>query len=205
MIRAYIYDIKDFDESNHVFSEDVLKKANSYLVEEERKITLASSLILDEYLLSKGKSRKDLRFSDKGKPYIEGLFFNISHYKDKVLLVDSSRFEIGCDIVEKIKYSSKFSQKFFSFKENELLDKSDDKNSLFTKIWAVKESYVKCTGEGISFPLSNLSIEFEPKVKVFRNGVEQHHFIYVFNKEEYFISITATHEDEVVKVCKVLK
>ena len=77
MIRAYIYDIKDFDESNHVFSEDVLKKANSYLVEEERKITLASSLILDEYLNSKGKSRKDLRFSDKGNPYIEGLFFNI--------------------------------------------------------------------------------------------------------------------------------
>lgn len=205
MIKAYIYDIKDFDESKHVFSKEVLKKAANYKVEEERKITLATSLILDDYLLSKGRTRDDLKFSEKGKPYIEGRFFNISHYQDKVLLVDSSRFEIGCDIVKKIKYSSKFSKKFFSIKENELLDEAEDKNSLFTKIWAIKESYVKCTGEGISFPLNNLSIEFEPSVRIYRNGVEQHHYFYIFNKEEYFISIASTHVDEVEKIYKNLK
>ncbi|MDD6226939.1 MAG: 4'-phosphopantetheinyl transferase superfamily protein [Bacilli bacterium] len=205
MIVAYIYDIKDFDESKHVFSKDVLKKVSSYKVEEERKIVLASSLILENYLLENGKSKEDLKFNEKGKPYIEGLFFNISHYQDKVLLVDSSRFEVGCDIVKRMVYSPRFAKKFFSDKENELLANSEDKNDLFTKIWAIKESYVKCTGEGISFPLSNLSIEFEPAIKIYRNDVEQHHSFFLFNKEEYFISIASTHEDEIKRVSKILK
>ena len=92
---------------------------------------------------------KDILYTDKGKPYIDGNSAGISVTHDEcVTAVLITPFEpIGIDI-EKIKetYSARVCDNFFSEQEKNSVVTSKD----FYKIWCKKESYVKMTGEGIA-------------------------------------------------------
>ena len=55
--------------------------------------------------------------------------------------------------MSKRKYNKAVVHRFFHPKEVELLEKTkdeEDQDILFTKIWTIKEAYVKCTGTGIA-------------------------------------------------------
>ncbi len=91
------------------------------------------------------------RFGRRGKPYIKGedVFFSISHSGSYVVCCVSDS-EVGCDI-EKIKeYNPKVAKRFFTEAEVQLIEKSDDKDSLFVRLWTLKESILKKHGTGIS-------------------------------------------------------
>ena len=40
----------------------------------------------------------------------------------------------------------------------------------FFRLWTMKESYVKMTGEGLRLPLNQFEIRFEERVKIYRDG-----------------------------------
>lgn len=90
-------------------------------------------------------------YGKEGKPYLknENIYFNISH-SGKYVLCCTDKQEIGCDIEKVKEYNPKISKRFFTEKENELLENSDFKEKLFTKMWTNKESILKKTGVGIT-------------------------------------------------------
>ena len=64
--------------------------------------------------------------------------------------------------------------KVFNNKEQELLDKSIEKESVFTKMWTIKESYVKMKGIGLSYGLNNvdtLSLKKNIKLLNYKNYI----------------------------------
>ncbi|MBP6428890.1 MAG: 4'-phosphopantetheinyl transferase superfamily protein [Bacteroidales bacterium] len=112
-------------------------------------------------LLIQKVEEKGFEFNSKiektveGKPFFlfnQSLHFSISHTKEFIAIALSDK-PIGIDIEKKRKYNKAVVHRFFHPKEVELLEKTkdeEDQDILFTKIWTIKEAYVKCTGTGIA-------------------------------------------------------
>ena len=93
-----------------------------------------------------------LSYSDKGKPFLTDypdIHFNISHCP-KGCICGISSSTIGVDIQDIRPFSPEVANRCCSENELELLKKSKKPADEFTKIWTMKESYLKMTGEGIT-------------------------------------------------------
>lgn len=130
------------------------------------------------FILSRGFLRKTLSlylgtsphaisfyYSEKGKPFLEGLQFNISHSDDVALFAFAKEKPIGIDI-EKIKltWEADVAKRFFSPSECEFLfsiKNEEEKARAFYSIWARKEAIVKTLGEGIFTPLQDFSVSVD--------------------------------------------
>lgn len=106
-----------------------------------------------------------------GKPVLKdntNLFYNISHSGDYAVCVVSKR-PIGIDIEQVRAYKPKLARRVCSEEELTLLAQSKDPARMFCRLWTLKESFVKCTGTGISVPLREISFAFSPQGAVFSN------------------------------------
>lgn len=82
---------------------------------------------------------------EKGKPLSENCYFNVSHSRGYVLLAKCECCPIGLD-VELIRPVDDLLKQYVCNPEEYKYAKDYQK---FYEIWTVKESIVKCTGEGI--------------------------------------------------------
>lgn len=93
--------------------------------------------------------------------------FNISHSGDLVICAVSD-FEIGIDIQEKSRMNTdRIAKKIMSPAEHKKYLESSERQDFFYRVWVMKESYVKWTGDGITRELHSLPM----------NG--WHQFLYV--------------------------
>lgn len=116
---------------------------------EDRLLCLGAGFLLKTALERHGLS-DSLVISGTGKPFLKGneLYFSLSHSGGRAMCALSDR-EIGCDCQKILPYKQKIAQKYFSQKEIELITNSHNADAEFTRIWSLKESLVKLTGEGI--------------------------------------------------------
>lgn len=138
---------------------------------------ISSKELLTKALKDTHITNIDIVYNEHGKPYLKSseLYFNISHDKNMTVLVTSDK-EIGVDL-EYLTYKPSVVNKYFTPREQEIIKKSKNKEYDFTKIWVMKESYVKMLGIGILYGLEkvdtiNLIRKFE-----------------IIDKKEYLISI----------------
>ena len=93
--------------------------------------------------------------------------FNISHSGDLVICAVSD-FEIGIDIQEKSRMNTdRIAKKIMSPAEHKKYLERSERQDFFYRVWVMKESYVKWTGDGITRELHSLPM----------NG--WHQFLYV--------------------------
>lgn len=130
----------------------------------------------------------------RGKPFFvfnKDLHFSISHTKEYIAIIISDR-PIGIDIETRRKYNKLVVDRFFHPKEIELLDRVEDsyKEVLFTKIWTLKEAYVKCLGTGIanSFEIFYVNPLYNPP-KIQNNTTEVEIYSYFIPEKDLYISI----------------
>lgn len=124
----------------------------------------------------------EIIYNEYNKPYLknEKIYFNISHSNGTIVLVISDK-EIGVD-VEYFVYKESVVRKYFTNNEqNEILN-STNKVYDFTRIWVMKEAFVKMKGIGISYGLINV---YTTKIK------EQ---IELIENEKYLIAICKSEE-----------
>lgn len=100
--------------------------------------------------------------SEKGKPAFTDIpvCFNISHSGDRII-VALSPLEVGCDVEHKSSNALKVAKRFFSKKEYDALKALHDGEEAaarFTGLWTIKESVVKCCGEGIGRGFDDFSV-----------------------------------------------
>ncbi len=145
-----------------------LDRANRFVKTTDRiKYILAKSIqrdIMSRYLNIKPADIK-FELGEHGKPYISGnlLQFNLSHAGDWLLMGVTQSAHIGVDI-ECEKPSADITgivKRFFSEPESqaiELLSESE-RTKAFYRAWTRKESFIKADGRGLSFPLSDFSVD----------------------------------------------
>lgn len=123
---------------------------------------------LEDYANIKGY---ELTYNEYKKPYLKDipLYFSISNTKNITICAISDN-EIGVDIEYK-QYKEQIKEKAFTKAELELINKSTDKETTFTTMWTIKESFVKMLGIGLSYGLSRVnSIEIKENVQIIDEG-----------------------------------
>ena len=107
-------------------------------------------------------SEADILKTEKGKPYLKNNIasFNISHC-DGLAVCAVSENQVGVDCETLRKVSSGVIRKCFSDSEAEFLSRSKIKELDYIRLWTLKESYVKYTGQGIDSSLCAFSFNLE--------------------------------------------
>ena len=137
------------------------------------KDVLKNELIITNY---------ELTFNKYNKPYLKdsNIYFNISHDKNTTILVISDK-EIGVDI-EYYTYKESVMKKYYNEFEQQEIINSNNKEYEFTRIWVMKEAFVKMKGQGISYGLQNVdTTRLKKQIKLISN-------------EKYIIAICQSEE-----------
>ena len=144
------------------------EKVLRFVHQKDRLRALFSHALLPHALAESGRDpalAETLSHNDHGKPYLpatDGFCFNLSHAGDFVVIAVSA-FEVGVDI-ERIRGGRrKISERFFGEQEKAYIRAAKDDaeaEQRFTRIWTLKESYLKYTGAGLSRDLR--SFDFSP-------------------------------------------
>jgi len=138
------------------------QKTDKYRLRRDKNLSLCA-----EYLLRCGcgdfgidLGAQKIALSDCGKPYFEDceLNFNLSHSEERAMCA-VSRYELGCDIEKIRSFDTEIAA--YSCSREELIaleacKTESEKSLLFYRLWTLKESFIKCTGEGVSTPLKSL-------------------------------------------------
>ncbi len=127
---------------------------------------LAGSMLVLSALKELGVDRPVLEYGENGKPRLENgnaPFFNVSHSGSYALCAVTDmpdETDIGADIQEITAKGKEIAERFFTDRENRWLSAFEEAayDCEFTKIWALKESYIKMTGEGLFRELGSFSV-----------------------------------------------
>lgn len=168
------------------------EKILRYKMEHSRKQGLAAGLLLKYVLGSRGLSVEDISYGQNGKPQIQELYFNLSHSKDIVICAVSDK-NVGCDVEAIATVKEGIAERFFTENENNYLKsfKAEEKVSEFFRLWTIKESYMKLTGEGMSLPLQDFDVNMSNPVKIYRNSELCPCYVKEYEAEEYKIAVCA--------------
>ncbi len=154
--------------------------------------------------------------SDNGKPYLSthpDLHFNISHSSDHItnystscIAVGFSGLPIGVDLEYEREIKDSTAKKICSGREYELLLLQNNSNEYLTKLWTLKEAYVKYTGEGLRTDLSKLNFNLFQKQKNYDIYTLDNHpnvLLYQYSLKEYlWLTVCA---DSTLPPPKILK
>ncbi len=115
-------------------------------------------------------------YGANGKPYLATyptIYFNISHSDKAVACIIASQ-EVGLDIQKCVAVKENIAKRFFTKEESAFLEAKRDAHKEITeeyrdwffRLWSIKESYIKYTGQGMRQGLDSFEICFaEGKIK----------------------------------------
>lgn len=129
----------------------------------------------------------DIKTGPYGKPYCDALpfRFSLSHSGDFSACAICDR-EIGLDIQQLSEYKENLVRRSFTAQEREYVQASDDKDMAFTKIWSMKESFIKALGTGLHTSLDSFSVMPDFIVNINNSG---RYCIHSDFKENCFFSV----------------
>ncbi|MDR0544439.1 MAG: 4'-phosphopantetheinyl transferase superfamily protein [Odoribacteraceae bacterium] len=135
----------------------------------EKKVALrhlAGELLVRRFMRSRGyPDHYEIQKGEKGKPYVAGAesaHFNISHSGEFVAAAFSNK-EVGIDIERRGRVRLDVAARFFHPEEvAALLAIPEERRARqLTDYWAIKESFLKYLGTGLSRPLSTFRVHME--------------------------------------------
>ncbi|MBR3149966.1 MAG: 4'-phosphopantetheinyl transferase superfamily protein [Eubacterium sp.] len=129
----------------------------------DKRLSLGAGILLKRAL--DGFDTSKIISKEFKKPYIEGcpLSFNLSH-SGKYAAAAVSKSNVGCDIQQITPISDKVAKRFFCPSEQELIMKAgneEKQREMFFRLWTLKESFIKATGDGMSLPLNEFCISLD--------------------------------------------
>lgn len=144
------------------------KKVNTFRLRKDKNLSLGAGLLLDYALSPYSLREQDMRYGagENGKPFFENvptLHFSLSHSGTKALLALGDG-EVGCDTEEITAADLKIAARFFHPEEYAALlaAPADRQNEAFFRLWTLKESFIKMTGDGLGLPLSRFCVRRQP-------------------------------------------
>ena len=204
MVKVYIADVlnlpdpKDNPEILIGLPEVRVRKIMKYRQVKDRKQGLGAGLLLKECLKEYDINIEEIQYGEHGKPEIEGIYFNLSHSHDKVVCV-VSKMPVGCDIEKIGKVRTGIAERFFTNNEIRYMERfsGDEQREEFYRLWTMKESYMKMTGEGMSLALDRFEFFFGEEVQVLRDGRKVLGYVKEYNIPEYKLTV-CSEENEFV-------
>ena len=150
----------DLDAALDLMSEQRREKVMAFKHEQGRKLSASAYMLLCKALNDVyGIAEKPVfEYSEHGKPSIVGhpeIHFNLSHCRSVAACVVSSR-PVGIDVEEVREYKDSLARYVLNDDEYAAVMSSSSPASEFIRLWTMKESYLKLTGEGITRDLKTV-------------------------------------------------
>ena len=198
-IQLYIFNIASLDEPlSHPewkdnFSSGRWEKIIKYQQILHRKQGAGAGWLLQYAMKKNGvlDRKKELQYGKHGKPMHSDIYFNLSHSGDYVICAISKK-EVGCDI-QKIRMPNRnLMEKFYTDWEQDYVlhgGSQKKRKERFVTIWALKESYLKKTGEGLTRELSDISFEIGDSIVMTDNNIKMPEKFTTFYIEDYVIAL----------------
>ncbi len=153
---------------------------------------LASGYLQAKMCQKLGIDNPKYEYSHKGKPSLAGrdrVAFSLSHSGEYVVLAYHESTEpVGIDIQQLRPMRAGMERRILHEKEEIVADK---RTEFLNRIWALKESYVKMTGDGLSLDFRHIHIDFGNKIITAPNR-EQAHFIVYETMPDYIMAVSTT-------------
>lgn len=152
----------------HQLPEDEKARGARFIKPDDQKKFFMSRKILRDVLAYYTKIPPEkivFSIGKNGKPYLAEtpIQFNLSHSGDCLLMAVTAENEIGVDVecVRKTQDFLALAQRFFARSEYEAILKylhEDERMAAFYRCWTRKEAFIKATGLGLSFGLSDFEV-----------------------------------------------
>lgn len=164
------------------FIDDVRwKKIQSLKMDKDKLRSLASRDLLYKMCVELGIENPRYEYGEKGKPYMAGyenITFNLSHSGEYAVLAyneigdakedskqsaeDVSLYAIGIDIQQIRPLHDGMETRILHKKEQVPEGISKEEEIVYlNRVWCIKESYAKMTGEGLALDFRKIFIDFE--------------------------------------------
>ncbi len=124
-------------------------------------------------------------YDEYGKGYLTDrpdIHFNLTHCQSGTACVVSQR-ECGVDMEGIIAYKSSLARHICTEEELKMLEEANDKDKLLTRLWTIKEAYVKMLGIGIAYGLKNV------------NTCEMDEDVHVMENDEYCLAVVERKDE----------
>lgn len=153
-------DLLDLDAALSAVSPQRRAHALRYRQEGDRRLSFSAYLLLQRVL------RQDYAivnpplfvFTDHGKPLLDGhpdIHFSLSHCREAAACV-VDRVPVGVDVESLDSYSPALVAHTMNDDEQRLIHSAPDPRLAFMRLWTMKESLLKMTGEGIRNDMRNV-------------------------------------------------
>lgn len=127
-----------------------------------------------------------------GKPFLSShphIYINLSHCRGlAVCAAGNAPLGVDCEPVSKMRSGA--ARRVCAPPETIQLECSDNPDLLFTRIWTLKESFVKAVGRGISYPMKNAAFCFD-KAHIITNVTGAHFCQYIIDGKYVISGCTA--------------
>ncbi|MBQ3527316.1 MAG: 4'-phosphopantetheinyl transferase superfamily protein [Clostridia bacterium] len=154
---APLEDAELFEKLYQSVSSERRAKIDRLRNEREKRLSLGAYVLLKKALSDIGIDSFSLEYGENGKPYLAGntgVYFSLSHSFERVMCALSD-CEIGCDVERVQKKSLAVADRFFAPEEIALIKGAENETDMFSRIWTLKESFLKMTGKGMTIPLDS--------------------------------------------------
>lgn len=147
--------------------------------------------------IGKSFSENNIVKSANGKPYLSdnSLYFSISHC-DGLAVCALSETPIGVDCESIRRTSNAVMKRCYGDSETSYVLTSADRDNAFSRLWTLKESYVKMTGDGIASDLKTKCFDIENSSTLFESGAVFYHYVGKVDNECYYISTAVMTEEK---------
>lgn len=157
-------DVSVFEKYYHEMPQFRREKVDRMKMQEDKIRGLAAGVLLQKAYADFNKDGAaifpDVLAGKNGKPYFvnSNIYFNLSHSGKKVMCALSTK-EVGCDVEYKTKNSDKIAARFFAEEEIDYINSVEEGRDIrFTTVWTLKESLLKASGCGITYPMNEFSV-----------------------------------------------
>jgi 4'-phosphopantetheinyl transferase len=140
------------------------------------------------------------QLKNRRRPEFDSVQFNLSHSGIWVVaVIDDQHRPVGIDVEQVQSIDLSISENYFSPDEHRDLMSKADKFDYFFTLWALKESYIKILGKGLSHPLNAFSMAFDETgqiiIKVNGSRIGDTFFRMYPIHPEYKMAVCASHPD----------
>lgn len=187
MIKIYYSDItnrKDIELSE--VPKNVRDFLYNYKEKKSKKLSMYSWLFLMQILYKnygiKLEEKKIIK-NQYGKPYMDGIYFNISHSNNMIAIAISDK-EVGIDIESESNLKKHLDSEYYlgwlNKEEIDEFNKTYNKLNYLTRVWTKKEAILKSKGKGINNYIELKNVEGNVSVYEIKDK----------KNEKYLISVT---------------
>lgn len=142
---------------------------------------------ISEYTLEKGR---------RGKPYLAShphIRFNLTHCAEMAVCgIGETALGVDAECLREVR--SGVVRRICAPSEAEELQKAKRPDLLFTRLWTLKESFIKAVGTGLSYPMRKAVFSFEEDM-LRTNIIGARFWQYVIDNR-YVISVCAAEPEE---------